>query len=724
MTLDPSLLKQLIESFSSEFDEHAQAITNSLLVLEKNNLPENDKNKMIEIIFRSAHNIKGTSRSLGINDVSEIAHRIESFFSDIQKNNKFITPDLIDLCLDAVDKMHNALHAFIEHKTLPFDLNQFIDNFEYGKLEKTVPKTATPIPLTHSHSSTTDLESVRVPIQKIDKLSSLLEDVQVNKIAMEGHYSSLTQWTASFNEFIRLWKQLTHLTQHNIQFQTANECLFDIDKITKSMQKNIKSRLNELSQLSHTLQEEVRDLRMIPVDNILCTFPRYIRDLSHELNKQVELNTSGNEVKIDKAVLEQLKDPIIHILRNAIDHGIESTADRQAKGKSEIGKITIDIKEENGKMIISISDDGAGIPIDKIKKLILDKNYTSDQNLQKFSENEILDFIFQPGFSSKEIITDVSGRGIGLDVVKSNIEKLNGEVTVSTIPDKGTTFTLSVPLTISSARGLLVRSGKQLFVIPTAHLLCVQNVKIADMIHIQGGLAIQLNSMTIPVRMLADILDLPDKSLFSNQQQTPLVVVKKGHQTIAFIVDDIVGEKEIVLKSLRPPLDTIPFVAGGTLLENSQVVMVLEVDTLISASLQKNKMMPISSQESVQTEAEKPHILVVDDSITTRTLEKNVLESKNYQVTVAVNGQEAWEFLQKKQFSLLITDVMMPIMDGFTLTDKVKKSDKFTHLPVIIVTSLGSEEEKKRGIEVGADAYIIKSDFESETLLNIVSQLI
>ncbi len=461
---------------------------------------------------------------------------------------------------------------------------------------------------------------------------------------------------------------------------------------------------------------------MIPVGNLLCTFPRYVRDLSQELQKNVELILKGEDVKVDKAVLEGLKDPMIHLLRNSIDHGIESESVRKERGKPEKGLITIEIKEEQGLIKISITDDGTGIDVKKLSAMAESKKLLKKEELDKMDDAEKLDLIFRSGFSTKDIITDTSGRGVGLDVVKSNIDNLNGHISISTIPEKSTTFTLSVPLSIASERGLLIKCAEQNFVVPTSSVERVLLINPEQIINVQGGQAIVLENKTIPLKILSDILNLENKSTV-NANKLSIIVINRGNHILAFLVDEIVGEKEIVIKALQDPLSKTPCVSGGTLLESNRVIMVLEPGDLIHHALQKNTR-HVSLKKENTNESDKKHILVVDDSITTRTLEKNILESKNYEVTVAVNGKDAWDILQKKKFSLLITDIMMPVMDGFTLTEHVKSSENLRDLPVIIVTSLGSDAEKKRGIDVGADAYIVKNEFESGALLSIVSQLV
>lgn len=711
MPLDPELFKQLIESFTTELEEHLLAITNGLLTLEKNNLSSDEYKKTLAVIFRSAHNIKGTAFSLEINTVGEIAHSIESLFAEIQKNDKLITPENIDICLASVDKIRNAYTSFLNKKDHLIEDNQ-LPNQTYHEIH--------------------EFDSVRVPVQNIEKISSLLEQIQINKIAMSEYSFELSQLMTQTKQFEYAWKQIIFLMQDQLSkgssenlrrlYSTANDLFIDIAKSMDRIHKNIRMCVNDQSILIHSIQDEVAHLQMVSVGHLFYTFPRYVRDLSHELNKHVELIIKGEDVKIDKAVLEGLKDPIIHLLRNAIDHGIESENIRKEQGKPAIGHIVIETTEEQSLIKISITDDGAGIDIKKIAEIAQSKKIIDKTELDRMTDNEKLNLIFRSGFSTKDIITDVSGRGVGLDIVKSNIESLNGQITISSIPGKQTTFTLIVPLSIASERGLLIKSGGQQFVVPTISVQRVLLLYSENIIHVQGSQAIIFEEETLPFRVLSDILELKNYTL-QNEKKLFAMVIRKDSQKVAFLVDEIIGEKEIVIKTLHEPLPKIPCVSGGTLLENNQVILVLNpADLLIRAIQQIPKSFSISKENP--QEVKKKHILVVDDSITTRTLEKNVLESKNYQVTVAVNGQEAWDILQKQSFSLLITDVMMPIMDGFALTEHVKKSERLRNLPVIIVTSLGSDAEKKRGIDVGADAYIVKNEFESGALLNIVSQLL
>ncbi len=737
MSLDPELLKQLIETFKSELDEQSQIIIDGLLLLEKNNLSDEERNKRVESIFRAAHNVKGASRSLGINDVAQISHAIETLFAFIKKDLTIVPREIIDRCLDAVDKMRSAMESFVLHKPLSFELNELLNHLKTDEymhpVEKNIPKIEAPVVEAKPINEATRTETIRVSIEQIDRISALMEEMQVNKIAIDDHYTDLSQLYNKSKQLGQTWSKLFSSIQsidtksdENFQrnFNTSADYIYESQNSIDQMYKNMRGHVNELSTLFNTLQEEIRMLRLVPANHLFSTFPRYVRDLAHENNKEIDLTITGDNIKMDKMVLDGIKDPIIHILRNAVDHGIENKVTREAKGKPPIGHIHINLVEDENRVLIYIEDDGAGIDIKRIGETILNKSLISQSEYEKLNDDELLDYIYHPGFSTKEIITDISGRGVGLNVVKSNLELLKGQVSVKTNLEKGTTFCLSVPFTLTSERGLMIKCGGEIFVVPTNFVQRVLLIKPTDIIEVQGSQAIMLDEHPIALHSLAEILGLSKKDISAKNDLSIIVLQKNSQHRVSFIIDEVLGEREMIIKPLQYPFTSLPCVGGGTLSGSNRIIIVLNSNELIARALQNVKYTPISISTKMTEAPKRPHILVVDDSITTRTLEKNVLESKNYQVTVAVNGQEAWELLQKQKFSLLITDVTMPIMDGFTLTEQVKKNENTNYLPVIIVTSLGSDAEKKRGIEVGADAYIVKNEFESGALLEIVSQLV
>lgn len=745
MDFDPEFIKQLTETFRVELDEKSQLITDNLLLLEKGKISTDESNKAIEAIFRAAHNIKGAARGVGINDVGQIAHGIESLFSAIQKKTITLNNNFISLCLEAVDKMRIAMQCYLDKSTLPFSLDEFVSNLQDGKVEEAIvnniqdKKEIAVEAIKEEHSSAIKSEvpvkdqTIHVSLNNLDNISALMEKMQVNKIAIDDYYLELNKLTDKIKRFSQLWKKSLALLNQRFSHELgeslsqlhdmSDNALTEISNLSQQINKNMRIQINELSILSGSLQDEVRMLRLIPATTLLRTMPRYVRDIAQELGKKIDFEIKGDQVKIDKMVLELLQDPLTHLLRNAIDHGIESAEVRKTNNKSDTGKISIDIREEGDHILIELEDDGGGIDAKKVAQKAIEKRLVSTTELNSMNNNEVLNLIFQPGFSTKDDITQLSGRGVGLDVVKTNIEDLKGSVYITTELGKKTTFSLRVPLTLASERGLTIRTGGQLFVLPTNYIDRVLTLSVKDIVEVESCQAILINGHPIYLLPLADILNL-NKFEPLDKNQVSIIIIKKAGLCVALAVDEIIGEREIVIKPLQPPLYKVSYVTGGTLAGNGDVVIVLNAEDIVNTAFHIVNSTRIVTESIEPEKLIKPHILVVDDSITTRTLEKSILEGKNYQVTVAVDGKEAWEILQKQKFALLITDVSMPNMDGFSLTEHVRKSEKLRDLPVIIVTSLGSEEEKMRGLKAGANHYIVKSEFESGTLLSVVEQLV
>jgi two-component system chemotaxis sensor kinase CheA len=724
MEPDPKLLKLLVETFTLELEEQTQIMIDAILALEK--IAPDDANfmKKIDTIFRAAHNIKGASRGIGITDVGNLSHQLESLFSSVQKKLFTLTSFHIDLALETIDKMRMAMKAYLLNQPLDFNINDLLSRLTQGISQNVVSEVkVTEVPnndiLFKAPTAAVDAknsEYIRVAIASIDRVSALMEEIQVAKVVMYEHENSLSSMVAKVRDLKESWKM-------NQDKSAIADLITEINAVASQLQKSFRYDVNDLFSLADLLQDEVGHLRLVPASLLLRTLPRAVRDLSQQLNKNVELHIIGDDVKMDKLILEGLHDPFIHLIRNAIDHGIQTPQERIAINKSPQAHISIEIIDEGNEILIVFKDDGCGLNIDKISATALKKNLVTAAELADMSVADISHLIFRPGFTTTDIITSVSGRGVGLDVVKSNLAELKGTVTVTSIPNIGTTFYLRVPLTLAGERGLIVTSANQSFVIPTHAILRISSLNKADVEQVEGHEVVRFDNHPILLRTLADILNL-QKTERSTPSSLFTVIIKKEWRTLALVVDEVIGEREIIVKPLQAPLLHIPCIAGATLSSRGDVVLVLNANDLISRGTENNFTTILSENKEVVTAKNIKHILVVDDSITTRTLEQNVLENQGYKVTTALNGKEAWDLLQKQAFSLLITDVNMPIMDGFELTEKVKQSEKLNAMPVIIVTSLNSTSEKKRGIEVGANAYIVKSEFESSVLLQTISQLV
>jgi two-component system chemotaxis sensor kinase CheA len=760
MDLNSEMFQQLINTFQEELEESLQNITNGLLALEKNPSSQ-EQEKILHAIFRASHNIKGSARSLEIDKVSKIAHKLEDLFSNLHEQNLKPTSNIIDVALATLDEIRASMNAFLDHKeydesAIMAKLNSLdkphpsTKKKESIKEKKVLPSQEQPQEpqepqkeKSKKKSDTTKIEdinpiinipeSVKVSIEKIESISALADELQSSKLEAEDlYYANMPKIKSLLNEIEMSWKQLallqskssvdsftktlTVITEKGLKF--TNEA----SKYTNRIYQSLRANNNKIGLVTNSLRDNIQVLRLVPASTILQPLMRTARELAKIFNKEIELEIHGGEIEIDRAILALIKDPIIHLLRNAIDHGIEPIEERTKLGKPTTGKITIELISEGGRVLISITDDGAGINLDKIIDTAKRKKILTDEEIHHRTNDELKDLIFISGFSTKKIITDISGRGIGLDVVRTNIQRAKGEITINTETNKGTTITLSLPLTLVTDNGLLIRSGNQIFVIPTMLVKQILQVKKSAISIVEGEQVIMLDNRPVALYNLGTLLQLTQHKSNDSPYLSVIILETKGKPAAGFIIDEVISEREVIIKSLLPPLDIIPNINGATLTGRGEVLLVLNHIDLVNLAIHTRKQ--TTAKPSTMHAKTAPRILVVDDSLTTRTLLTNILMAQQFDVTSAINGKEAWNILQKENFDLVATDILMPVMDGFELTKKIKSNEKLNTIPVVIVTSLANDSDRKKGVEAGADAYIVKSQFENKTLIDVIEQLL
>lgn len=754
MKLDPEMMRQLMLMFKAELSEQSQMITDGLLALEKGVSGEQRK-ECLDRIFRAAHNIKGAARGIDARDIASVAHSLETLFNKFRREGMAVSSRSIDLCLLGLDRMQLIMTALESDQPLGFDLQDLLAQLNgrqevaldteiaVGSAKKnepavsvtTVVSTPAPVPATESKIPLEDMATIRVSLHKLDQFSALVEDLLVSKIEMEEHLTAIKHLFDESRLFSREWYQyletsrkvnaVSHVTQEHDSLEIATTAINRFRVSIQQLYKQIRDSNSRYSLTYFQLQDQVRALHLVPAATQLQPLARLVRDVALDLGKKIDFTIMGGDIEIDRPILEGIKDPLMHLLRNAIDHGIESPQERLAQGKSETGHLKIEVSRADDRILMTISDDGAGISTDQVIKHAIRKKILTHSEILALNKAEIVDLIFRPGFSSKEMITDISGRGVGLDIVLTNIRNLKGHIKVDTIEGKGTVFVLSLPLTLSTDHGLIVRVSGSTFAIPISSIERVMEIKREDLLEVGGNQVILIENKAIPIRDLAVVLEIGQFRL-SATEKLSLIVISKGWQRVALLVEEIISEREIVIKRLKPPLKAVRNVMGATFMGSSEVIVVLNPDDLVTSALRLGDaaQLFVQGQTGAENEVEASHILVVDDSITIRTFEKTLLEACGYRVTVAANGQSAWDLLQGQSFDLIITDIEMPIMNGFEFSERIKQSEKFKNIPVVMVTSLSSEAEKRRGIEVGADAYIVKSQFESKVLLDVINQLL
>jgi len=500
-----------------------------------------------------------------------------------------------------------------------------------------------------------------------------------------------------------------------------------LDLQLSSLTREYTSDTMNLALVIDSLEQEVKRARMLPLNTITAPFGRMIRDLAHAANKEAILEIVGGNVELDRRVLEQIKDPLIHLLRNAIDHGIELPAQRVALGKPRTGTVSLVAEQLGKEVLIAVTDDGKGLDIEAIRRAVARHSGIDTQDM---TEGELAEAIFKLGVTTSPIITDVSGRGVGLDVVRRNVEALGGRISVDWTPNHGSTFTLTIPLTLTSAHALLIRVSDQVFALPLSAIERILLIGREQVAPVGGHDAIEYNGRPLMLVKLNDVLGLPPVTTPSPNDSDAFIVLilVAGERRLAFVIDDLVGEQEVVIKGLGKQLSRVGGVAGATIMGGGEVVLILNASDLIKLALRSERRSVLAApgaEVSAAATRRQQRILVVDDSITTRTLEKNILETAGYNVQIATDGVEALSVIAASGApDLIVADLVMPRLNGFDLTQRLKSDPQTSHIPIILVTSLSSAEDKARGIEVGADAYIVKRSFDQNNLLETIEQLI
>jgi len=627
---------------------------------------------------------------------------------------------------------------------------------------------ASPVTAPASIASEAADETIRVKVSKLDALMAQLSELLVTKIRAEQRLSQLRdfeenialwqrEWLTVRSAYSRLHRQDGGGNGADLGFlkgpQHGEDLQSKLSKVGKDLSQvldyigSTQERLREMSALISTLsreyandtmhmslvidelEEEVKRVRMLPLSTITGSFARMVRDMAQEEGKEAMLRIVGGDTELDKRVLEQIKDPLIHLLRNAVDHGIETPEQRVAAGKYRIGTITLTAEQLGKEVVITVSDDGRGLDLEAIRAAVAKQDMEMAQSL---NETELVQATFDVGVSTSPIVTDISGRGVGLDVVRRNVVALRGRIDVDWAQDEGTTFKLTLPLTLSSARGLLVQSSDEQFAIPLNAIEHIMAVDPKEIVTLEGYDSIRYHDRPLTLVRLSTVLGLPPRNANNggrDDAQLPVLVLAAAERRMAFVVDALDGEQEIVSKGLGRQLQRVGGIAGATVMGSGEIVLILNVADLIKMARRGQHRVLVNIQQeensSKKTQRAQRHILIVDDSITTRTLEKNILEAAGYRVQVATDGQEAWDVVAAGTLpDLVVSDVSMPRLDGIGLTQHIKGDARTAGIPVILVTSLDSPKDKARGIDAGADAYITKGAFDQTNLLETIEQLI
>ena len=503
--------------------------------------------------------------------------------------------------------------------------------------------------------------------------------------------------------------------------ERSDACLVSLRKQAEDFESF--ARRNE--DLSGRLHHEVIASRMRPLADGIRGFPRLVRDLARTLTKQARWELRGAQTGVDRDILDKLESPISHLVRNALDHGLESPQERQAAGKELIGTIRLEARHRAGMLQITLSDDGRGIDIENLRSKAVTRGLVAKQVADQLSEVELLEFLFLPGFSTKDNVTEISGRGVGLDVVQSMVKAVGGSVRVATQLGRQTTFTLQLPITMSVIRALLVSIGGEPYAFPLTRIDQIIFCHHADIRTVEGRQYFQRDGVSIGLVMAAQILET--SATASTADPMPIVVVSDRGQQFGMIVDAFLGERDLEVRPLDPRLGKVPDINSASLLENGNPVLIVDVDDLVRSIdnvLMGRRLSRVEFERLAEQSRKRKRILVVDDSITVRELERQLLQSRGFSVDVAVDGMDGWNAVRGTSYDLIVSDVDMPRMDGIELVSLIKSDPLRKDIPVVIVSYKDREEDRLRGLEAGANRYLTKSSFHDETFLNTIIDLI
>jgi two-component system, chemotaxis family, sensor kinase CheA len=575
-------------------------------------------------------------------------------------------------------------------------------------------------------------ESVRVPVARLDSLLAQAGELTVGRIRIEERLRDLRELLLRRNLERRnvrhsraLRRRLQPLAEDNRDIAAVLGLLETGEENTRKALDYLDEVLNRLSTdlaqlraVNATIEEEVLGVRLLPAAMLFPPLERLVRDLGQQLGKQVRLVTLGGSVGIDRKILEGLRDPLMHMIRNALDHGLEVPSVRKAAGKPEEGTISLSVSSSGGVVTLLLNDDGGGMDAVRIMQKAQDKGMIQ----AGFDPKLALELIFEPGFSTAAAVTDVSGRGVGMDVVRQNIRALGGTVSVQSALGQGSQFVMRLPAQLATVRVLLVRVGRDTFALPTANIERTGRVKFEGIHQLEGRNVIILAGRPVPVVELGGVLDVPFEA---GEAWQPYVVLRRDDDRLACTVDAMLGEQEVVVKKLSYPLERFAPLEGAAVLGSGQLVSILASSHLLERGLKREIRVRRDLKLVPQVVAAVPRIMVVDDSITSRTLERSILEAAGFETITAVHGAQALEFLRRgEHVDLVVSDVEMPELDGFGLTTEIRRDPRLAQIPVILITSLNAPEHKERGAAAGADAYIVKGEFDQGVLLETINRLL
>ncbi|MBE0575535.1 MAG: hybrid sensor histidine kinase/response regulator [Desulfuromonadales bacterium] len=688
--------------FIREAEEHLEALRSGFLCLEKEGVSEVQLNELL----RSTHTLKGSANMVDLVELAGIAHRMEDILKGLQNGEQEFSSDLIDVLLVATDAIEALMAQAQAGGGISVNVDTVVKALKSGSIAEEQAKTE----VAPDYQGTERRTSVRASVERLDQLVNRMGEILLSQKTMAARQRQMTD----------LLHQLDSLTAH---LRVAG------DQSLQTFRSNMLGLINDferdrlqLGYQAEDVYQRTMELRLLPLATVTDDFERSLRNLARNLKKEVNFIIQGQDVELDRNILDAIKPVLLHVLNNAIDHGIEAPDTRIRLAKPKAGQITLHAQYEGSFIQIAVRDDGQGLDPEKIRSTAVKRGILSTEAAAGMSDDAVIYLVFEPGFSTREFITDVSGRGVGLDVVKANLDQVKGNFTLRSELGVGTELILRLPSSMAIFTGLMVECCGETYVFPQHYIVEVLRISPLDILEEMGREVVRLNGASIPLNSLSQLLE--QDQVVRVADRLTVLVLSFREQTIGLLVDQTLGLQEVVVKDLGCQLKSLEYFSGSTILGEGTPALIVSVADLFGAS-QRRQIRPLrATYEKEQKKAKRGRVLVVDDSITTRTMEKNILETNNYEVVVAVSGFDALDKLNAGSFDLMVSDVEMPGMTGFELTKKVRQREDTHNLPVIIVTSLASDDHRRQGMQAGAQAYIVKGSFKQGVLLETVETLI
>ena len=712
--------RELRDIFRAESTEHAHNIEIGLLELERTP----DVASLLEEVFREAHSLKGASRMLGLHEIQNLSHEIENLLDEARQGKVRITATEVAPQLAKLDRIRCLVAQAVGDAVPEPAVKPTMARSDETRIPPAPPEETAPVAVPDEPSPAPSVEpaptqgaaiplpdfhidTLRIESTRLDALLQLGGELVVSK-------GRITRWQTELDQLVGECEH--HLKHPADSAQALADVTVDLGRLRSQMASDIA----RLETVAVQLEGSIRKLRLLPMSTLLELFPRMVHDLSLQLGKKIDYRVEGATTVADKRIIEELKAPLMHLLRNCIDHGIEAPAERRRAGKPEQGQILIAVSQGSAEVNIAVSDDGRGLDMEAIRQQAIKQRLHTADELQHMTDAQVQALILQAGFSTSGMITDLSGRGVGMDVVRASVERLRGSLRMESAPGRGMTIQLRLPVSLTATRAMLLREWGETYALPLEDIDFLKRLRPSELHNLEGRQCFYQGDQAIALERLGLLLDRAPPAL-KEGDRLQCVVLKSGNETFAVALDEVLDIEDIVVKQTTVPLTRVRNVAGLAVLNSGLVCPVLNLyDLLRSMNRTRHAMTQSGEAEAVQ---QQKRLLLVEDSITTRMQERRILEAAGYAVETAVDGLDAWNKLALNAFDAVVSDIQMPRMSGLELAEKIRGNRKFAELPIVLITSLATEEDRRRGLEAGADAYISKSEFDQSLLLDCLARL-